>query len=334
MENAEQTGNVEEQITEELDQDDSGEQPFWLNDDDDEGEPDSSGGESGDADDADDDDADDDDGQSGDKVPVKTHVKVKQKLKGKLKDAESELEQLRRENEQLKQGKPPAQQQPQQLKPPKRPRRVDFDEEDAYEAAMDTYEEQRRSYDAQVITYTSQQNQRQSQRHQQVEQAVDQHYDRAEKLVNKYGIKPEVYQQADKNVKMLLQQAIPNLDPEMVFNNMVEMVGEGSEAAMFRIGKHKATGEEFSRLLREDQTGLKASIYLGRIAERIGNSNTKRTSQAPAPAAKARGDQVTNLKAGTAKRKWTDAHKKGRIQEAYNLKKAAKAQGIDVSTWK
>lgn len=331
MSEKEKTGNEAEELAPVVGEEEEQEKPFWLEE---EEEPDSSG-DDGDSDDGDDDDDDDGD-ESEDKVPVKKHIRVKQKLKGKLKDSEAELERLRLENEQLKSGGKPPEQQKLQAAPdaPKRPRRSDFDDDEAYEVAFDTYEDQRRQYDAQVITQTSQQRQKIQQRMQEIEQSVDAHYDRAEKVVEKYGIKPEIYQQADLNVKKIIHKVFPQLDPEVVFNGFVDMVGEGSEVAMYHLGRNKTASTEFQRLLQEDQTGLRAAIYLGRISEKVGGSKGKKTSQAPSPAAKLKGDEAASVKDQAAKRKWTEAHKKGKAQEAYNLKQQARKQGIDTTGWK
>ena len=287
------------------------EKPFWLQ----EEEPDSSEDDEGD--------------EPNQAVPVATHVKVKQKLKAKLKDADDELAQLRKKVEQLEQDKPAV-----QAEPPKRPRRSEFDDEDEYDDAMEKYDNERREFDAQYVAQNSQQTQQLQKRQQQIEQAVDSHYTRAEEVVQKYGIKPEIYQKADATVKEIIQHSLPNYNAESVFSGMVEVLGEGSEVAMFHIGRNKQAASDFARALQEDPTGLKASVFLGRIAEKVGNAKPNRNSQAPSPAAKLKGDEASSIKGGTAHKKWADAHKKGKTQEAYNIKQAAKKQGVDVSTWR
>jgi len=309
------TGNEELELSADDIVDDEQEAPFWLQ----EEEPDSSGEE-------------DEEAPETGGVPVAKHVQTKKKLKAKLSEKDDELSKIKEELEQLKNGQ--AQGRQQDDAPPKRPRRADFDDEDAFEDAMDKYEDEKIEYQTQYVQKNSHQNQQQKQRQQQIDQAVDDHYSRAEKLVEKHSIKPEIYQQSDATVKGIIKTALPKLNPEVVFNGMVELLGEGSEITMFHIGRNKEASNEFSRLLQSDPSGLKASAYLGRIAERVSGAKANRNSQAPAPAAKLKGDEASSAKGQASHKKWADAHKKGRSQEAYNIKQAAKKQGIDVSSWK
>ena len=296
------------------------EKPFWLQE---EEEPDSSeGGEQ----------EDEGEEEPGSSVPVAKHAFVKKKLKAQLNEKDDELAQLRKKVEQLEQGV--GQKVSTDLQPPKRPRRADFEDDDAFEDAMDKYEEDKVTYQTQFVQKSTQQNQQATQRVQQIEKAVDDHYTRAESLVEKHGIKPEIYQQADATVKGIIQQALPKLDPEGVFNGMVEIIGEGSEITMFHIGRNKAAAAEFQRLLQEDTSGLKATMYLGRISERVSGTKPNHSSQAPPPAAKLKGDEASSAKGQAAQKKYDAAVKKGSHQEAYNIKKAARREGIDTSNWK
>ena len=306
----------EVETTEEVEE--SGEAPFWLEED----EPESSESEEVEGEETDEEDT----GSKG--VPVSKHVSVKKKLKAKLGEQNEELERLRQENQKLKAGS----QKPTNLAAPKRPRIADFGTDDEYEAALDAYEESKLEYQTQYVSKTHEQTQKLQQRKRQIEEAVDSHYDRADKVVQKHSINPDVYRQADLNVKSIIESLNPN-NGEMIFNELVSTVGEGSEIAMFHIGRNKAASMEFENILRSDPSGLKAAVYLGRIAERSSGTKSK-TSRAPKPAAQIRGDEAVSAKSSAAQRKWSDAHKKGNTQDAYNLKKAARAQGIDTSIWR
>jgi hypothetical protein len=86
-------------------------------------------------------------------------------------------------------------------------------------------------------------------------------------------------------------------------------------------------------LLVEDPTGLRATMYLGQQRERLLN-NTRRMSKAPAPGKKVKGDAApTSAKAKSLLKKRKAAQAVGNLQAAYDIKKQAKQQGIDVSTW-
>lgn len=312
------------------------ETPFWLQEETPESSEQGGAEEGGSDDDFNFDDDDDDPGKKpddkqGGSVPVGKHIATKHKLKAKLEEKDEELEKLRKENELLKSGAAPVQQQKLQLNPPKRPRASDFGTDEEYEDALDKYEEQKLEYQIQFSTQNQTQTQKLQQRRQEVEQAVDNHYDRAEKLVQKHSINPEVYHQADKNVKTIIDKVHPKKG-EAIFNELVNLVGEGSEIAMFHIGRNKQAAADFENIMRSDPTGLKAAIYLGRIVERSNGAKTQ-SSRAPAPAAQLKGDQSVTPKGANARRKWQAAHDKGDTQAAFNIKKAARAQGIDTSKW-
>ena len=277
-------------------------QPFWLQEEDEE------------------------DGQTGQSVPVATHVSVKQKLKGTIKERDAELEKLRKENEELKKHL----QRPSVKPRPKRPVLDDFSSTDEFNKALDKYEEELTTYNAELLQKTAEQNTNAKRLQEKIAQSVDAHYERAEKLVTEANINPEVFRQADVNVKKAIDELQPDRG-EIIFNHLVNVVGEGSEKAMLYIGRNAKALKEFTGALKDDASGLTAVYQLGQIVERIKNSQAK-TSRAPKPA--------TNLKTGggsasaaTLKKKYQEAHKKGEAGTAYKFKKEAKAQGIDVSSW-
>ena len=276
--------------------------PFWMSEDDSE-EPE----------------------ESVEQVPVSAIMKVKAKLKGKIQERDSEIERLKRENEALKVHSPA------QVKVPKRPKYVDFDTDEAYEKAMDSYETEKLQYQASLLVNQTQQQQHFQRRKQQVDQAVDAHYSRAAELVSQQKLDPDVYKQADENVKQIIDSVMPNAG-EQVFNEFVNLVGPGSEKAMFYLGRNKVAQVEFKQLLENDRTGLKAAYYLGSITERISGLKSQ-SSRAPKPATKLPSGDGVSTKVSVLKRKYDEAHKKGQIQEAYNIKKRAKSAGVDTSKW-
>lgn len=290
--------------------------PFWMAEDEPEQNEDEADGEQ------------DEQQPSGNAVPVSTHIKLKKKLKGQISEKDEELEKLRAELQAVKIGAVAPQQ---DIQAPKRPRVADFETDEEYETAMDKYEEDRLQYQTKLISANQSQSTQVEQRTKKILASVDSHYDRAAKLVESSGIKPEVYQQATENFKAIIEKAMPGKS-EIALNGIIDIIGEGSEKTIFYIGRNKAAQNEFAALLADDPSGLKASMWLGRTTEKI-NGTVKRTSQAPPPAAQLKGGSVT-AKESAFKKKYDEAHKKGSLQDAYNAKKEARKAGIDTSNWR
>lgn len=270
-------------------------------------------------------------------VPVGAIANVRRKLKGKISEQNDELEKLRLENEKLKQqhSTPVAQE------PLKRPRVADFDTDDEYESAMDEYEEKRATMVVSSVEQKKNQQERQQHQEQALKNAVDEHYQRAEKLIQDSGVTAEVYQKADTNVRAAAANALSHVAPdhasslalgEMAVDTMIANLGEGSEKVIPYLGRNKAKLTEFQNLLQSDPSGIKAAMFLGKISSSI-SGTVKRKSQAPAPAAQVNGDAPMGANASALKKKYDAAHKKNNHQEAYNLKKQAKLQKIDTTSW-
>lgn len=262
-------------------------------------------------------------------APVSALVKLKKKLKGQISEKDEELERLRAELQAVKTGVVTPQQ---TIEAPKRPRSADFDTDEEYEAAMDKYEEDKIKYQTQLITSTQSQSTQVEQRTKKILESVDSHYERAAKLVESSGINPEVYQQATENFKAVIERVMPGKS-EGALNGIIDIIGDGSEKTIFYIGRNKAAQNEFAALLTEDPTGLKAAMYLGRTTEKI-NGTVKKTSQAPPPAAQLKSGESVSAKESAFRKKYDEAHKKGSLQVAYNVKKEARKAGIDTSNWR
>jgi len=268
--------------------------------------------------------------EEGESVPVGALIRQKGKnkdLRGQLGEKDEENEALKRELADLKQRNVKAT----PTERPKRPRSVDFDTDEEHETAMDEYETAVDSWRETTGTAnrTAVEHQRVAQ--QNINESVEGHYDRAKKLVADNSIKPEVYQKADEIVRQTVESILPK-GGDAVVDSLISIVGEGSEKVMFYLGRNKAALNEFATILHSDKTGLKAAAYLGRIATKVEGS-TKQTSRAPAPAPNANGDTQVNTKESALRKKYDAAHKANKGQEAWNLKKQAKAAGHDTSKW-
>ena len=264
-----------------------------------------------------------DKGESTDEpIPAETHIRLKDKLKGRIKERDSEIDQLRRELAELKEGNKvsPASQ-------VKRPREDDYNTTEEYDAALDRYEEQRLSQLAGRTTQAEQAKKTAEAR----TAAVDTHYKRADEFVSKYGIAPEKYKAADEAIRKAVDAVMPG-QGEVVTDHLISLLGEGSERALFRVGARPEVLREFQALLVEDKTGLKAGVFLGRQLELVTNPK-KRTTNAPPPSRQLKGDAGPNANAAALKKVYQEAHKKGDTKKAYAAKKQARSAGVNVSAW-
>lgn len=263
-------------------------------------------------------------------VPVSTHIRMKQKLKGRLSDKNEELERLKAENETLKKGLTTVKSTPKEI--PKKPKEDDFNTILEYEKALTEYEnelveirfdraEKKRSILANQAAAKERTN-----------KAVDSHYERAAKLIQDSGIDTEVY----KNSDTVVRESVDAIQPgkgDIIMDQIISLMGEGSEKVLYYLGRNKNALNEFKSLLVDDGSGIKASMFLGKLQQQLLNTKQK-TSNAPPPDSDVRGDSSpTSAKVSTLLKKRKAAIKKGDIQLAYDIKKQAKAAGADVSTW-
>lgn len=270
--------------------------------------------------------------QETDNVPVARHISVRNKLKGRISEKDDEIDRLKQEIEQIKSGRGQAGQpgQPEQMK---RPDPLDFTTDAEYHAAMDKYEESlleqrynrleaKRTYDLKVQEVNAAR-----------EKAVNTHYDRAAKLINDSAIDPDVYRESDITVRQAVENMMPKRG-DLVVDQMISLLGEGSEKVMYYLGRNRNALNEFKVLLSEDQSGLKAAVYLGEQKTRL-LAPAKRQSQAPKPGRKIEGDSgVTNqVDVSEMKKKYDKYHKNGNIQQAYDIKRKAKLAGVNTGKW-
>jgi len=258
-------------------------------------------------------------------VPVGKFVSVKRKLKGQISDREEEIERLKRENAELAKLKP------KEETILERPKRDNFSTDEEFDEAFDEYNQSRTT---EAINRTRLEDQRKADQQQVRENlavAVDGHYERAAALIEKSNIKPEVYQATDIIVREAVEAVNPNLG-DIIVDQVISILGEGSEKVLYFLGRNKAALAKFQNLLMTDKSGMKAAVYLGQEKQRLTNP-IKQRSSAPAPVTNIKGDEPLSGAAGRFKKKYDAAHKKGDNQAAYNAKKEARAAKIDTSTW-
>lgn len=258
-------------------------------------------------------------------VDGKLHQAMKTKLKGRVSDRETTIERLTKERDDAL-----------KLKPAEetaliKPKQEDHDTDEAYDTALEKYNDDRavEVWNRKELEKTTGEAQASAQKA--VVEAVDGHYERASELIEKSGIKPEVYQTADATVRKAVESIKPKLG-DIIVDQVISILGDGSEKVMYFLGRNKVALAKFQSLLSSDPSGMKAAVYLGQEKQRLTNP-TKPQSNAPAPASEIKGDELVRGAEAKFKKKYDAAHTKNDNQAAYNAKKEARAAGVDVSKW-
>ena len=258
-------------------------------------------------------------------VPVGKFVATKRKLKGQISDRDEEIERLKRERDEA------LKQKPKQDTVLVRPKKDDFATDEEFDEALDKYNLNRTE---ETINRTRLEDQKKAglqQAQKKLTEAVDDHYVRAEKLIEDSGIKVEVYKAADTVVRQAIETIFPGKG-DLVADQFIAMVGKGSEKVNFFLGRNKAALAKFQNLLITDPSGIQAAVFLGQEKQRL-TKPIKPRSNAPAPVTDVKGNEPVSGAAGRFKKKYDAAHGKNNNQAAYNAKKEAKAAGVDVSKW-
>lgn len=261
-------------------------------------------------------------------VPVGKFVSVKKKLRGQISERDDEIEKLRLENEKLRSNSEVPVKQATDLK---RPKEEDFDSDEAYLEALDNYIEDKTKSSYEKSRLENEQKEVQRQKELKRTQDVDRHYKAAEKLIKAANISSEIYKNADTTVRKAVDIVAPKYG-DIIVDQLISFLGDGSEKVLYYLGRNKTALNKFQTLLIEDPTGMKAGVFLGGEKQRLMNTK-KHKSNAPDPVPEFVGDENLTLKGNVLAKKYSAAHKKGNVQEAYNFKRNAKAQGIDVSKW-
>ena len=254
--------------------------------------------------------------------------KAKAKLRAKLeRKHESEVEKLRAEVEKLKTG------QPQPSTDLNRPKREDFydndDPEGEYLEALADYKVSKSLAALETKQASTEVERKNLESKQAIERAVDRHYEEAVKLAKDSGISAESYQNADYNVRSMVNEVFPD-SGDIVVDALISKMGKGSEKVMYALGVSDTKRAKLKDLLQTDTSGMSAAMYLGQLIQELGTPR-KRKTNAPKPATEIKGD--VEISSTGAKKKYDEAHAKRNGAEAFKVKQAAKKAGIDVSDW-
>lgn len=276
-----------------------------------------------------------------DSVPLTAHTKLRSKLKGAIREKEGTIEELNAKISDLEarlSGSPVnSAKESFNLQAPttlKRPERFDFDSDEDYYRADNDYMLQfvNQNMQAQQKALEAQEIQKKAQEDEASKVAA--HYERASKLVSENGIKADIYQETDASVRRAVDSVFPG-QGDLMTDRLISKLGEGSEKVFYYLGKNPQKRAELMLKLQEDQSGLSATVFLGEIKASVASGQRKNiSSRAPAPSPQIKGGGSSgSASESKLKELYKKAHKKGDRQEAFNMKRQAKKQGIDTKNW-
>ena len=279
--------------------------------------------------------ADSEDDKKGGFKPNHEAAKTRKRLKAKLNEQGSELEEAKAEIERLRSGsveqKAPAL--------PPRPKREDFDyDDDAYDEAVDSWNDKK--IDARLISHSQKSNESQTQeqaakaRATHIENSLDSHRDRVIKLVGTGKVTEDAYNAAEVSVRSSMEAMYPKMGDRLVDDLITTLnnIGEGSEKVMYQLGVNPSKMLELQNKIASDPTLFTAVAYLGSLQSRISEPTRKR-SAAPKPSTNVGGEGGAQGQAGAMQKAYKKAGESNDIQSRISLKRKARAQGVDVSNW-
>lgn len=262
-----------------------------------------------------------------DKVPLRTLMKEKGKLSELRSEKDNEIEELKRKIGDLESSiNKPADTIALEV-----PLESDFDTDEEYRKARQTYESKLREDILKSVSQKSTHSDEQERFNKRLKNGVSEHWDRAEKFVDKYQVDAEAYQKADSNVRNAVESVTPNFGNANV-DYMVTNLGDGSEKVIMYLGTNDEQLAKLQSLLIEDPAGHRASTFLGEINQKL-KGNKRQTSKAKKPAKTVHGDGAVSVKEGALKKKYDKAHAEGKLQEVFNIKKQGRAAGYDTKKW-
>lgn len=282
--------------------------------------------------------------QEGVQVPLKAHIAQRKKFQGSISSLRTDIEQrdtqidaLSQTIEELKAAITPANGATQGgFEGDLPPVLADFEDQDNPEQAH-----QQALLDWSVKTFEKRQKQAEAQRKAQEiatnrEAELTEHYSRAAELVGSGQITAEEWRNADAFVR----QSIENFRPgqgKTIFNTLFADLGAGSEKVLISLYRKSANLNQLQRELQAAPDGLRAAMYLGRLAAEFERGSQSKISSAPRPGSKIKGDagpKSKTTKLGEKLRsQYDEAHEKGDFSAAFAAKKQARAAGVDVSRW-
>tara|TARA_R110002020_G_scaffold461823_1_gene680974 strand:+ start:7243 stop:8277 length:1035 start_codon:yes stop_codon:yes gene_type:complete len=258
----------------------------------------------------------------------KIRAKVERKKNAEIEERDAEIEKLKAK---LANFEPSNASAPRSNKL-KRPRPENFDNDEAYESALDAYEDAR--IEARLADNQMQNAEASKVREfrSRIEKGVDSHYELAVQFTQEAGINQDVYKQADANVRNAIEDALGQGRGDEVANLLISKLGKGSEKLVFFLGRNESKLNELKAMLTGDPSGIDASIWLGRKQNELLASNKIKT-KTPAPPTNIGGDVETGDLAAKLKSEYRKAEKSGDVQARFDARMKATRAGVDVEKW-
>jgi hypothetical protein len=262
---------------------------------------------------------------------------LKQKLRAKanadLEVKDGEIANLKAQLESLQGGQAQTQQPNRAAQLPPRPKRDDFGiNDEAYDVAVDKWNDAKFDLKLNGHTQSAQQAQARSAQAQELANSVDQHYESAAKLVAEGKVTEDEYRNADQIVRGTINQVMQGNGDTVsdLLISQLNSAGDGGAKVWFHLGRNDEARETLRNKLAKDPNGLSAMLYLGGLQAKLTAEPAKRVSQAPKPGSRIKGDAKANSDSALLK-KYKKAE--GDVQARINFKREAKSQGIDTKSW-
>lgn len=257
-----------------------------------------------------------------------TEAKVRGKLGKELTAKEQEIEQLRKENEELK--RKPATAVATTIAT--EPKREEFKTDVEYIRALTAHNVKLAAQEQQSEQAAAERKRQQQERAEAVEADVVAHYGRVAELAKKSGIKEEVCAGYDERVRAAIDTVFKGAG-DSVTEALIASLGAGSEKVILHLGAKQSKLDHLVSLFKSDRSGIRAAAYLGQLKAEL-KAPEKRETKAPDPIDDVKGDKAGSSDgANKLKRQYKEAHDKGDAQAAFNIRRKAQKQGISTMGW-
>lgn len=251
------------------------------------------------------------------------HKLTKQKKRAQA--AESEVETLRKELEQLKQSLSKPQPLPtSHAGEPKFP--------DMYDAGIDG---DRDKYSKAVAKYLADMSQYNS-RHAEAEQAQATQKQRMEDVTKRLAVRAAKFATDNKvnidrvadalNVATDAIDSAVNLDGALAW--LLDSVGDGGERVGYHLGTNENARTQLIGLLKDDPSGIKAAAHMARLADKLKPKQSRQISKAPEPDQPVKGDSIASASAKKLQNMWD---KETDVLKLAALRRRARELGVTLT---
>ena len=248
------------------------------------------------------------------------------KQRKRAKEAETEVEALKRELEELKQQVTQPKQPTVTAAEPRIPdlydKGIEGDRE-KFNAAMKQWYVDMNAYQ----NRHAKADQAQADQKQRIESMTKQLATRAAKFATENRVKVDRVADA-LNTATAEIDAVTGIDGALAY--LLDSVGDGSERVAYYIGTNESARSQLKQMLKDEPSGLKAISYMTRLVEKLKPKNTKQISKAPEPDTPLKGDKSSSV---TAKRLQEAYDKESDFEKLREIRRKAAAIGVELKTY-